>query len=48
MIKAGMDGFNKSVILGALSHAIQLIESEAEYLSLFESMGDGLFLKGSE
>jgi len=39
VIKSGMDGFNKSVILGALSHAMQLIENEADYLSLFESMG---------
>ena len=44
VIKSGMDGFNKSVILGALSHAMQLIESEADYLPLFESMGDSLFL----
>ena len=45
VIKSGMDGFNKSVILGALSHAMQLIESDADYLNLFESMGDNLFLK---
>ena len=44
VIKSGMDGFNKSVILGALSHAMQLIESEADYLPLFESIGDSLFL----
>lgn len=44
VIKSGMDGFNKSVILGALSYAIQLIESEADYLPLFESIGDSLFL----
>ena len=48
VVKSGMDGFNKSVILGALSHAMQLIESEADYLSLFESMGDNLFLKASD
>ena len=48
VIKSGMDGFNKSVILGALSHAMRLIESEANYLNLFESMGDNLFLKASD
>ena len=45
VIKSGMDGFNKSVILGALSHAMGLIENDADYLSLFESSGDNLFLK---
>jgi len=44
VIKSGMDGFNKSVILGALSHAMQLIESDENYLPLFESVGDALFL----
>lgn len=44
VIKSGMDGFNKSVILGALSHAMQLIENDENYLSLFESIGDRLFL----
>lgn len=48
VIKSGMDGFNKSVILGALSHAMQLIENETDYLSRFESMGDNLFLKASD
>lgn len=44
VVKSGMDGFNKSVILGALSHAMQLIENDENYLSLFESIGDRLFL----
>ena len=44
VIKSGMDGFNKSVILGALSHAMQLIENDENYLPLFESVGDALFL----
>ena len=44
VIKSGMDGFNKSVILGALSHAMQLIENDENYLPLFESVGDTLFL----
>ena len=44
VIKSGMDGFNKSVILGALFHAMQLIENDENYLPLFESVGDALFL----
>ena len=44
VIKSGMDGFNKSVILGALSHAMQLIENDENYLPLIESVGDALFL----
>ena len=44
VVKSGMDGFNKSVILGALSHAMQLIENDENYLPLFESIGDRLFL----
>lgn len=44
VIKSGMDGFNKSVILGALSHAMQLIENDENYLPLFESVGDDFFL----
>ena len=46
VIKSGMDGFNKSVILGALSHAMQLIENEnGGYVRIFESIGDNLFLE---
>ena len=44
VIKSGMDGFNKSVILGALSHVMQMIENDDNYLPLFESVGDALFL----
>ena len=45
VIKAGIDGFNKSVILGALVNAIELIEQDANYLQLFECKGDNLFLE---
>ena len=44
VIKSGIDGLNKSVILGALAHAVELIENDPTYLSLFESIGDNLFL----
>lgn len=44
VIKAGMDGFNKSVVLGALSHALQLLQGDETYVMLFESSGDNLFL----
>jgi hypothetical protein len=44
VIKAGMDGFNKSVILGALMHGVTLMGQEDHYQTLFESMGEELFL----
>lgn len=44
VIKSGIDGFNKSVILGALSHAMQLIANDETHIMLFESVGDALFL----
>ncbi len=45
VIKAGLDGLNKSVILGALAHAMQLIEKDEAYLQIFEKIGDGLFME---
>ena len=44
VIKAGMDGFNKSVILGALDHVMQLIGQDEGYLNLLEARGSSLFL----
>jgi len=43
VIKAGMDVHNKSVILGAITYAMQLIDSDTTYILLFESMGDHIF-----
>jgi hypothetical protein len=44
VIKAGMDGFNKAVILGALDYALGLVKQDAEYIQLFEATGERLFL----
>lgn len=44
VIKAAMDSWNKAIVLGALTHAMQLIEQDNNYLKLFESIGDNLFL----
>lgn len=44
VVKSAMDSYNKSVVLGALTHAMQLIAEDAHYLTLFESIGDNLFL----
>lgn len=44
VIKSGLDGYNKSIALGALSHALQLMQCDAAYLTLFESIGNNLFL----
>ena len=46
VVKAGMDGFNKSVVLGAIVHSMELIERDETYVMLFESVGDNLFLNG--
>lgn len=44
VIKSAMDAYNKSIILGALTHALQLIDQDKNHLTLFESIGDNLFL----
>ena len=46
VVKAGMDSHNKAVTLGALAHAMQLIETDETYLLLFEAIGTDLFLSG--
>lgn len=43
VIKAGMDGFNKAVILGALDYGLNLISQDENYQILFESNGNDLF-----
>ena len=45
VVKSGLDGFNKSVVLGALTHALGLMEKEEGYKKIFESIGDTEFLK---
>jgi hypothetical protein len=44
VIKSAMEAHNKSIILGALAHALQLIEQDKNYITVFESIGDNLFL----
>lgn len=44
VIKAGMDGYNKSVILGALDQALHYLKQDSEHLHLLERKGDLLFL----
>ncbi|WP_454781681.1 conjugal transfer protein TraD [Legionella sp. WA2022007384] len=44
VIKSGIDGFNKSVILGALDYSLSLLEEDESYNSLFEIKGNNLFL----
>lgn len=43
IIKSGMDGFNKSVILGLLDYGLKLIDKDQKYKTLFESIGEALF-----
>ena len=44
IIKSGMDGFNKAIILGALDYSCQLIKNENSYKNLFEIKGQSLFV----
>lgn len=44
VVKAGLDGFNKAVVLGVLVHAQQLITNDENQLALFESLGEKNFL----
>jgi hypothetical protein len=44
LIKSGMDGFNKSTILGALDYVQKLIMKDEANKTLFEFKGDNLFL----
>lgn len=44
VVKSAMDSWSKSIVLGALTHAMQLIEQDKNYLTVFESIGDNLFL----
>ncbi len=43
VIKSGMDGFNKSVILGGLHYLSQLIQNDFTYHKLFQTTGENLF-----
>lgn len=45
VVKSAMDSYNKSIILGALTHALQLMNQDEKYLMIFESIGDTLFLE---
>jgi hypothetical protein len=44
VIKAGMDYFNKTTILGAICHTKILIENDSNYEKLFCSIGESLFM----
>jgi len=44
VIKSGMDGYNKSTVLGALTYSLNLIEQDDNYKKLFEDRGHRLFL----
>lgn len=44
VIKSGMDGFSKSIILGALNYSLSLIEQDNSYKEFFERKGDNLFI----
>ena len=45
VIKTGMDGFNKSVILGALDYSLELLRRDETSRTIFETRGNKLFLE---
>lgn len=45
VIKSTLNTYNKAIILGALKHAQQLIETDEQYLKTFESIGDSFLVK---
>ena len=44
VIKSGFDGYSKATILGAIAYAKRLAIDDESYLSLFENIGNNLFL----
>lgn len=44
VIKSGMDGCDKPTILGALTQALQLMEQDSSYQTIYKAMGESLFL----
>lgn len=45
VIKTGMDGLGKSFVLGALLYAMNLFTKDAQYKTIFESLGEQAFFK---
>lgn len=45
VIKSGMDGYNKAVILGVLDEALTRLLADENFKMLCECRGDQLFLK---
>lgn len=44
VIKSGMDGFNKAVILGALSYSFNILSNDQKFKLLFDSIGQKKFI----
>lgn len=45
VIKAGIDSFNKAIVLGALDYAVHLLQSDRDYTAVFQARGEQLFFK---
>lgn len=43
VIKSGMDGYDKAIILGALDYALNLIGQDKNYAKKFIDKGNNLF-----
>lgn len=44
VIKSGLASFDKALILGALKHALSLMNQDRHYESIFRSIGESEFL----
>ncbi|MCE3043963.1 conjugal transfer protein TraD [Legionella sp. 16cNR16C] len=44
VVKAGMDAYNKAVILGVLNYINELLSNESKLIELFEQNGSLLFM----
>lgn len=46
VVKAGLDGYNKAIILGALISAVRSLEDEPGTDALYQAKGEKAFLDG--
>ena len=44
VVKAGMDGYSKSTILGGLLHLLPIIQSDKHFQEILEAKGEAAFL----
>ncbi|HAT1700353.1 TPA: conjugal transfer protein TraD [Legionella pneumophila] len=45
VIKSKLNVYNKSIILGALTCSLQIMEADSNFIKIFETIGESLFDK---